>query len=70
MTILAGGLLAKIAAFYDTLSTILSVFNWSHGQLFNFTSLTLLLNEFWPLVALIYLLIGFNRLPSSDVPAR
>jgi len=69
MTILAGGLLAKIAAIYDTLSTIRSVFSWSHGQLLNFTSLTVALNELWPVVALVYLLIGFNRLPSSDVSA-
>ena len=66
MMILAGGLLAKIAAMYDALPNILTVFNWSHGQLFNFTSLTLLLNELWPFVALIYLLIVFSRLPSSD----
>jgi VanZ family protein len=66
MMILAGGLLAKIGAIYDALSTILRVFNWPHGQLFNFTSLTLLLNEFWPLVALVYLLIWFVRLPASE----
>jgi len=70
MTILAGGLLAKIAAIYDALSSILNVFSWSHGQLFNFTSATLLLNEFWPLVALAYLLISFDRLPSSDSAAK
>lgn len=70
MTILAGGLLAKIAAIYDALSSILNVFSWSHGQLFNFTSGTLLLNEFWPLVALAYLLISFERLPSSDNAAK
>ncbi len=66
MMILAGGLLAKVGAIYDTLASTLRVFNWPHGQLFNFTSLTLLVNEFWPLAALIYLLIGFTRLPSSD----
>ena len=66
MLILAGGLLAKIAAIYEALSTTLGVFNWPYGQLLNFTSLTLLLNEIWPFVALVYLLAGFNRLPSSD----
>ena len=66
MLLLAGGLLAKIAAIYNGLSATLGVFNWPYGQLFNFTSLTLLVNEFWPVVALIYLLIVFDRLPSSD----
>ena len=68
MTILAGGLLAKVVAIYDAFPNILRVFDWPYGQLFNFTSLTLLLNEFWPLVTLIYLLAVFNHLPSSDMP--
>ncbi|MES2353352.1 MAG: VanZ family protein [Pseudomonadota bacterium] len=68
MTILAGGLLAKVVAIYDAFPNILRVFDWPYGQLFNFTSLTLLLNEFWPLVTLIYLLVVFNHLPSSDMP--
>lgn len=66
MMILAGGLLAKVGAIYDALPTILNVFDWPHGQLFNFTSLTLILNEIWPVVTFIYLIVCFNRLPSSD----
>ena len=73
MLILAGGMLAKLAAIYEALSRTLGVFNWPYGQLFNFTSLTLLLNEVWPFVALAYLVVGFRRLPSSDaasIPAK
>jgi VanZ family protein len=66
MLILAGGLLAKIAAMYEALRATLGVFDWPYGQLLNFASLTLLLNEIWPFGALIYLLANFNRLPSSD----
>lgn len=66
MLILAGGLLAKIAAMYEALRTTLGVFDWPYGQLLNFASLTLLLNEIWPFAALVYLLVNFNRLPSSD----
>ena len=66
MLIFAGGLLAKLAAIYDSLPALLRVFSWPYGQLLNFSSLTRGLHEVWPLLALIYLIVAFNRLPSSD----
>jgi hypothetical protein len=66
MLIFAGGLLAKLAAIYDSLPALLGVFSWPYGQLLNFSTLTRGLHEVWPLLALIYLILAFNRLPSSD----
>jgi len=63
MLILAGGVLAKLAAIYDGFPAILALFAWSYGQLFNFASLTLFLNEFWPLAALACLFVMFVRAP-------
>lgn len=66
MLILAGGLIAKLVAIYQALPSTLGIFSWQYGQLLNFTSLTLMLSEVWPLAALVFLLVGFKRLPSSD----
>jgi glycopeptide antibiotics resistance protein len=66
MVIFAGGLLAKIAAIYDSLPEIVRVFSWPYGQLLNFSILTRWLHELWPLLALVYLILAFNRLPPSD----
>jgi hypothetical protein len=66
MVIFAGGLLAKIAAIYDSLPAIIRVFSWPYGQLLNISNLTRLLHEVWPVLALVYLILAFHRLPSSD----
>ena len=66
MVILAGGLMSKIAAIYDGLDQVLRVFNWPHGQLLNFASLTQFLHEAWPLLALIYLIANLGKLARKD----
>jgi VanZ family protein len=56
LIILAGGVMSKLAAIYDSPSEILRVFKWPYGQLLNFTSLTQFINEAWPLAAVAYLI--------------
>jgi VanZ family protein len=55
---LAGALFAKIFGAYSPLDELLRVFNWPHGQLAGFTTLTRFLHEAWPFAALVFL-IGF-----------
>jgi VanZ family protein len=61
LIILAGGVMSKLAAIYDSPSEILRVFKWPYGQLLNFTSLTQFINEAWPLVALVYLIYAHRH---------
>ena len=53
--VFAGGLMAKITSIYGAFDETLRLFNWPHGQLVNFASLTRWMHETWPLVAVIFL---------------
>ncbi len=55
---LAGTLFAKIFGYYDTNEEVLRFFNWPHGQLGGFASLTGYMHELWPFAALLFL-IGY-----------
>ncbi|HUR56143.1 MAG TPA: hypothetical protein VM029_00430, partial [Opitutaceae bacterium] len=55
---LAGMLFSKIFGSYNAIDEVLRFFNWPHGQLAGFATLTGLLHELWPLVAIVFL-IGF-----------
>lgn len=61
LIILAGGVMSKLAAIYDSPTEILRVFKWPYGQLLNFTSLTQFINEAWPLAAVVYLIYAHRR---------
>jgi len=56
--LLAGALFSKIFGSYDPIGEVLRFFNWPHGQLAGFATLTGFLHETWPLAALVFL-IGF-----------
>jgi VanZ family protein len=53
--VFAGGLMAKITSVYGAFDETLRLFDWPHGQLVNFASLTRWMHETWPLVAVIFL---------------
>ena len=53
--VFAGGLMAKITSIYGAFDQTLRLFDWPHGQLVNFASLTRWMHETWPLVAVIFL---------------
>ena len=53
--VFAGGLMAKITSAYGAFDETLRLFNWPHGQLVNFASLTRWMHETWPLLAVIFL---------------
>lgn len=53
--VFAGGLMAKITSIYGAFDETLRLFDWPHGQLVNFASLTRWMHEIWPLVAVIFL---------------
>jgi len=55
---LAGALFSKIFGAYSAVEEFLRVFNWPHGQLAGFATLTRFLHELWPFAALVFL-IGF-----------
>jgi VanZ family protein len=55
---LAGALFSKIFGSYDAITEVLRFFNWPHGQLAGFATLTGFMHELWPFAALVFL-IGF-----------
>jgi len=55
---LAGALFSKIFGSYDPIGEVLRFFNWPHGQLAGFATLTGFLHELWPVAAIVFL-IGF-----------
>ena len=59
--IFAGGLMAKMASVYGAFDETLRLFNWPHGQLINFASLTQWLHEVWPLLAFLLVASIFVR---------
>ena len=61
VTILAGALFSKIFGAYSALEELLRLFRWPYGQLANFTTLTRLLHELWPLGAIAFLIALFLR---------
>jgi VanZ family protein len=69
LAIFAGSVFSKMSGVYGALDDTLKLFQWPHGQLANFTSLTSWINEVWPLAALIYLAIAFLRERRYGQPA-
>jgi VanZ family protein len=61
VALLAGALFAKIFGAYSPMEEFLRVFRWSHGQLAGFATLTRLLQEAWPFLAIAYLAACFLR---------
>ncbi|QJR16779.1 VanZ family protein [Usitatibacter palustris] len=59
LLILAGALFSKIFGSYSALDELLRLFNWPHGQLASFATLTRFLHEVWPLAALGWLVALF-----------
>lgn len=57
--VLAGALFARVVGDYSPLDDLVRLFNWPHGQLTTFASLTRYLHEVWPLLALGYLIASF-----------
>ena len=54
----AGALFSKIFGSYDAIDEVLHFFNWPHGQLAGFATLTGFLHELWPFATLVFL-IGY-----------
>jgi hypothetical protein len=54
----AGALFSKIFGAYHPIEEVMRVYNWPHGQLGGFATLTSYLHELWPFAALVFL-IGF-----------
>ncbi|APV49382.1 hypothetical protein BWI17_06625 [Betaproteobacteria bacterium GR16-43] len=65
--VLAGALFAKVVGDYSPLDDLLRVFNWPHGQLTTFATLTRYLHEIWPLLALAFLIASFVSRQRSAV---
>jgi VanZ family protein len=64
--VLAGALFAKILGAFGPLEDLLRLFNWPHGQLASFASLTRYLHEVWPAAAIGYLIALFIRQRRAD----
>ena len=64
--LLAGGLMAKIGSNYEPLSALRRLFGWNFSQLSNFAGLTLWLNEIWPLLALMFLVLWWPQVPVPE----
>jgi hypothetical protein len=64
--VFAGGVMAKLASVYAALDQALRLFNWPHGQLANFASLTRWINEVWPIAALGFLAAVFMSKQSES----
>jgi hypothetical protein len=59
MLIVAGALFSKIFGAYSALDELLRLFNWPHGHVASFATLTRFLHEAWPLAALAWLVALF-----------
>ena len=59
LLVLAGALFTKILGAYSPLDDLLRLFNWPHGQLTTFATLTRYLHESWPAAALAFLIAMF-----------
>ena len=59
--VLAGALFARMIGDYSPLDDLVRLFNWPHGQLMTFASLTRYLHEVWPLLVLGFLIALFIR---------
>lgn len=69
LLVLAGALFARVVGDYSPLDDLVRLFNWPHGQLTTFTSLTRYLHEVWPLLVLAYLIASFVARRRED-PVR
>lgn len=65
---LAGALFSKIFGAYSALDDLLRLFNWPHGQLASFATLTRFLHEMWPLFVLAWLVALFIGNRRDPVP--
>ena len=61
LMVFAGALMAKMSGIYGSWSDTLRLFDWPHGQLLNFASLTRWIHEVWPLLAIIFLATLFVK---------
>ncbi len=61
--LLAGGTLAKLGSHYVPLAAMRALFGWNFGQLRSFTGLTVWLNEIWPLLTVLFLVVWSPRAP-------
>jgi VanZ family protein len=59
LAILAGALVSKIFGAYSPLDEFLRLFQWPHGQLGSFATLTRFLHELWPFAAVVFLVALF-----------
>lgn len=55
LLIFAGGLMARMAGTDEGFHAMLRLFDWPHGQLGTFASVTRALNTLWPIAAFLYL---------------
>ncbi len=57
--VFAGGVMAKLTSVYGALDQMLHLFDWPHGHLVNFASLTRWVHEIWPLTCFLFLAVVF-----------
>jgi hypothetical protein len=67
LCLLAGALFAKIFGEYSELADFLRLFQWPHGQLASFATLTRWLHESWPALTLAWLVVRFVRRPGEPI---
>jgi len=67
LCLLAGALFAKIFGEYSELADFLRLFQWPHGQLASFATLTRWLHESWPALTLAWLIVRFVRRPGESI---
>jgi VanZ family protein len=65
--VMAGALFSKIVGAYSPLEDFLRLFRWPYGQLANFATLTRVLHEAWPIMALVFLMALFLRVRRDAV---
>jgi hypothetical protein len=69
--VFGGGLLSKLNSVYGAFDEMLRLFDWPHGHLVNFASLTRWVHEIWPLAVCLFLSLVFlmprigSRMPAD-----
>lgn len=70
LCVFAGGVLAKMTSVYGALDEMLRLFDWPHGHLVNFASLTRWVHETWPLTTFLFLAYIFVRHGANRMTAQ
>jgi len=70
LCVFAGAVMAKLTSIYSALDEMLRLFDWPHGHLVNFASLTRWVHEAWPITTFLFLAVVFVHHGAHKIAAQ